>query len=566
MTSNGLGFVIFETAIGWCGLAWGERGVVGVQLPEGGERETRGRMLRRFPGAVEGAAAGEVRGAVEDIVGLLRGEATDLSRVVLDMDRVPLFHRRVYDVARRIPPGKTLTYGDIAHRLGQPHAARAVGQALGRNPFAIVVPCHRVLASGGRVGGFSATGGIATKLRMLTIEGAHQRDLPGLSDGPPAAATLVAPAPAGNSEETPADFTLPRIGRKGPSRATGKTTGSLTDRTATSARAASRSGVTGVRSGPKSLRAAKSSPTNVTARSSGAAKSTPPRAPRATNRAGAIGARRVPDTPLRAAKSSPTTRTLRAAKSSPTTRASRSAKEDAAASIGKPTSVVPKPARGRGAGGFRFDTQAAVAHLRGADPLLRRLIDAVGPFVMKLDRTRSLFFALAEAIVYQQLTAKAAATIFGRVRGLFPGGGEVFTPEQLLAVGEAELRGAGLSRNKMLALRDLATRAGAGEIPAMADVHRMDDEAIVERLTQVRGIGRWTVHMLLMFRLGRADVLPADDYGVRQGFGITFRKKELPAPKEVLARGERWRPYRSVASWYLWRAVERARSRKQMKA
>jgi methylated-DNA-[protein]-cysteine S-methyltransferase len=166
-------FALFDTAIGRCGIAWGERGIAGVQLPEAGEGETRARMLHRFPAAGEASPPPEVGQAVERIVALLRGDATDLSGIPLDMDSVPEFHRRVYEAARSIPPGKTLSYGDIARRLGAPGAARAVGQALGRNPFPIVVPCHRVLAAGGKIGGFSAQGGIVTKRRMLAIEGAR---------------------------------------------------------------------------------------------------------------------------------------------------------------------------------------------------------------------------------------------------------------------------------------------------------------------------------------------------------------------------------------------------------
>jgi O-6-methylguanine DNA methyltransferase len=170
MTASG--FALFDTAIGRCGIAWGERGVAGIQLPEAGEEETRVRMLHRFPAAGEAAPPPQVQHAIEDIVALLRGEASDLSTIALDMDGVPEFHRRVYDAARAIPPGETLSYGDIARRVGAPGAARAVGQALGRNPFPIVVPCHRVLAAGGKIGGFSAQGGVATKRRMLAIESA----------------------------------------------------------------------------------------------------------------------------------------------------------------------------------------------------------------------------------------------------------------------------------------------------------------------------------------------------------------------------------------------------------
>jgi methylated-DNA-[protein]-cysteine S-methyltransferase len=153
-----INFILFETAIGRCGIAWGARGVVGVQLPELSERATRTRLLRRFPGASAALPSPEVQSAVDGIVTLLSGEATDLSDVVLDMDDLPPFHRRVYALVRAIPPGATLSYGEVAARLGAPGAARAVGQALGRNPFALIVPCHRVLAAGGKLGGFSANG------------------------------------------------------------------------------------------------------------------------------------------------------------------------------------------------------------------------------------------------------------------------------------------------------------------------------------------------------------------------------------------------------------------------
>ena len=161
------GFALFDTAIGRCGIAWGGRGIVGVQLPEGRETETRARLRRRFPDASEAPPTPVVQRAVDGIVALLAGEARDLSAVGLDMDGVPPFHRRVYEVARTIAPGRTLSYGELAARLGAPGSARAVGQALGRNPFAIVVPCHRVL-SGTGLGGFS--GGLEWKQRLLALE------------------------------------------------------------------------------------------------------------------------------------------------------------------------------------------------------------------------------------------------------------------------------------------------------------------------------------------------------------------------------------------------------------
>jgi O-6-methylguanine DNA methyltransferase len=390
-------FALFDTAIGRCGLAWGDRGVAGIQLPEAGERETRARMLQRFPAAGEAAPPLEVQHVIDRIVALLRGEASDLSTIALDMDQVPAFHRRVYEAARAIPPGMTLSYGDIAARVGAPGAARAVGQALGRNPFPIVVPCHRVLAAGGKIGGFSAQGGIATKRRMLAIEGAQL-----------------------NGATPPFD----------------------------------------------------------------------------------------------------------------------------------------------GDGALGFDPSLAVEHLRASDPTLARIIDEVGAFRMRLRPAPSVFAALAESIVYQQLNGKAAAAIFTRVCGLFPR--ERPTAARLLRISEERLRGAGLSGSKLLSLRDLAQKAEDGALPTLGEIHSMADETIVERLSEVRGIGRWTAEMLLMFRLGRPDVLPVDDYGVRKGFAIAFDKSELPSPKELAAYGVRWKPYRTVASWYLWRVVERAAARKVM--
>jgi methylated-DNA-[protein]-cysteine S-methyltransferase len=390
------GFTLFDTVIGRCGVAWGERGVAGVQLPEADEQETRARMLQRFPAAGEATPPPEVQHAIDRIMALLRGEASDLSAIALDMDQVPAFHRRVYEAARGIPPGMTLSYGDIAARAGAPGAARAVGQALGRNPFPIVVPCHRVLAAGGKIGGFSAQGGIVTKRRMLAIEGAPL-----------------------NGAATP-----------------------LLDDD------------------------------------------------------GALG----------------------------------------------------------------FDPSLAVAHLRAADAVLARVIDEVGPFRMRLRPAPSVFAALAEAITYQQLNGKAAAAIFARVSALFPRARP--TAGRLLHISEEKLRGAGLSRSKLLSLRDLAQKAEDGTIPTLAEIQGMADETIIERLSEVRGIGRWTAEMLLIFRLGRPDVLPVDDYGVRKGFAIAFDQQELPKPKELAAYGDRWKPYRTAASWYLWRVAERAAARK----
>jgi len=165
------------------------------------------------------------------------------------------------------------------------------------------------------------------------------------------------------------------------------------------------------------------------------------------------------------------------------------------------------------------------------------------------------FDALAESVAYQQLSGKAAATIFGRVRALYPKR-KWLDPEQLLATPDEILRAAGLSRAKTAALKDLAAKTIDGTVPSGRAILRMTDDEIIARLTTVRGIGRWTVEMLLLFDLGRPDVWPVDDYGVRKGFAKTFRRRKLPTPKQLMKFGEKWRPYRSVAAWYFWRALD----------
>jgi methylated-DNA-[protein]-cysteine S-methyltransferase len=178
------GHALFDTAIGRCGIAWAEDGIRAVQLPEGDDAATVTRLRRRSPRSTEVEPPASIRQAMEGIAALMRGQGVDLCGIPLDMGGVPAFRRRVYEATRRIPPGSTRTYGEIAALLGVPGAARAVGQALGHNPFAPVVPCHRVLAANGRPGGFSAHGALATKLRMLLIERAAF-GAPGLFDGEP---------------------------------------------------------------------------------------------------------------------------------------------------------------------------------------------------------------------------------------------------------------------------------------------------------------------------------------------------------------------------------------------
>ena len=173
-------FALFDTAIGPCGIVWTECGVTGLQLTEGDRPRTRSRLLRRFPESVEALPPPEVQETIRGVVALLDGERTDFPDTVLDLEGVPAFAQSVYAVARTIGPGATLTYGEVAARIGSVGDARAVGQALGRNPVPVIVPCHRVLAASGRTGGFSAPGGVKTKMRLLSIEARHAAGTPGL--------------------------------------------------------------------------------------------------------------------------------------------------------------------------------------------------------------------------------------------------------------------------------------------------------------------------------------------------------------------------------------------------
>jgi DNA-3-methyladenine glycosylase II len=215
---------------------------------------------------------------------------------------------------------------------------------------------------------------------------------------------------------------------------------------------------------------------------------------------------------------------------------------------------------------FPFDHEKALVHLRANDTKLAALIDRVGPFALRINQSITPFESLLESILYQQLHGKAAATIHARVRAYF--GGDP-TPQLLLDTPDEPLRAAGVSGNKIKAFRDLASRTIDGTVPSHAAILKMSDADIVERLTEVRGIGSWTVEMLLIFRLGRPDVLPVTDYGVRKGYALTFMRvpksrpleaADLPKPDVVFRRGQRWVPFRSVASWYLWRACDLARN------
>lgn len=401
---NSTRITIFDTVIGTCGIAWNTTGIVGISLPEATPSMTQERLHNRFNGAIESAPSKKVQRIIRKITALLDGRPVDFNAVPLDTHGVPEFHRRVYEFIRTIPAGSTLSYGEVAARLGKPGAARAVGQAMRRNPFPIIVPCHRVVAANGKLGGFSANGGITTKLRLLQIEGGSNR--------------LI--------EKSVTDTLLDNSDKVLPSANQAKT----------------------------------------------------------------------------------------------------------------------------------FNANLGLKHLRLADATMAALIKKVGPFCLTINRTQDLFLALAEAIIYQQLHAKAATTIFNRVCSLFPLTGDYFTARDIARCSDDKLRSAGLSKNKLLALRDLSSKVLEGSLPDIQSLEELDDESIVKQLTAVRGIGRWTVEMLLIFRLGRPDVLPVDDFGVRKGFMLVYQLPDMPSPKELKIYGERWAPYRSIASWYLWRASD----------
>ena len=205
--------------------------------------------------------------------------------------------------------------------------------------------------------------------------------------------------------------------------------------------------------------------------------------------------------------------------------------------------------------------KAAIEHLSQVDPVMRRLIGEIGPCTLTPRVGRTPFESLARAIAYQQLHDKAAESILRRFIALFPGR-RFPKPEEVLAINESLIRAAGFSRPKIKALRDLAARTLDGTVPTVRVIRELNDEAIIGRLITVYGIGRWTVEMLLIFQLGRPDVLPIDDFGVRNGFRIAFKRREMPTANAVLRYGERWKPYRTVASWYLWRAAELAKGKR----
>ncbi len=385
-------YCFFDTEIGPCGLLWNESFIERVQLPEKSAAEAKRRLIDKAKPCREmdlDQCPIWVKDSAERLQRFLLGTQADLSAIPIDLGQSPPFFQKVFQATRAIPSGQTRTYGELARQVGSPNAARAVGQAMGRNPWPLVIPCHRVMAAGGKMGGYSAFGGIQTKQQILAIEIASMMDW----------------------------------------------------------------------------------------------------------------------------------------------------KSD-----------------------FQSSAASAIEQLKKQDEQLATLIERVGPCLLRPKYGSSVFAALTEAIVYQQLHGKAAATIFGRFRALFAS--EEFPhPSAVLETSDDLLRGVGLSRSKILSIKDLARRIVAGDIPIMADLAKMSDQDIIKILSKVRGIGPWTAQMLLIFDLGRVDVLPDSDFGVRKGFALTFHKRNMPTPEALLKYSIRWKPYRSLAAWYLWQAVDLEKAR-----
>jgi O-6-methylguanine DNA methyltransferase len=378
---------LFDTNFGVSGLLWEATALLRIQMPE----QSRAKTLRKLTAGLRGCQELPLEKApawVQDTVGRLQrflshGDA-DLSTLPLDLSHASPFLDRVYRATQNIPRGETLSYGALAQLVGSPGAARAVGQAMSRNPLPLAIPCHRVVAAGGKWGGFSASAGVVTKQQLLALEQAASLDW----------------------------------------------------------------------------------------------------------------------------------------------------KQH-----------------------FSEASSKILPYLKQQDPILGAWIEQLGSCGLQPERGHSVFAALTRAIIYQQLHGKAAATILKRLMDLFPDR-DFPGPEALLQRSEADLLGVGLSRNKLRSIQDLATQVLAQRIPSFEELDTWSDAQIVERLCLVRGIGPWTAEMLLIFNLGRRDVLPVSDLGVRKGYQKLFRKREMPSADQLLRHGEAWRPFRSIVAWYLWRAAE----------
>ncbi len=370
-------WTIFKTPLGPCGLSWTRKGFDHLVAPEECAWAIREVLEAACPGRAETKRPDKaVRVVVERLRKHIGGKNDDLRDVKLDLSGFSPFGAKVARALRRVPPGKVVTYGELARKAGKPGAARAVGSVMAANPLPLLVPCHRVLPTGGGLGGYSAKGGVALKARLLHGEGYV----------------------------------------------------------------------------------------------------------------------------------------------------------------------------------FSARLQDGLDHLSRADRKLGRMIARAGPYLPAFGNREDPYEILVLSMVHQQISMKAAATIAGRVRALTTGD-NFPTPDEFARLDDASLRGAGLSRQKIGYLRDLAARVGDGRLDLRA-LRRLDDEAAIAELVQVKGIGVWTAQMALIFHLDRLDVWPVDDLGLQDAVQAHLKLPARPTAKEMHVHGERWAPYRSMASWYLWRMVD----------
>jgi O-6-methylguanine DNA methyltransferase len=379
-------WITFSTALGICGMSWSPEGIDFFSLPETSATSIEER-LRTSTGIAKASSSPPrwVREVIRKVKSHMKGQAQDFSDAPLHFSGISAFMHSVYQTAQEIPPGTVVTYGELAERAGTPGAARAVGSALGKNPIPLIVPCHRVIASSGKLGGFSAPGGLATKVRLLECEGVY---------------------------------------------------------------------------------------------------------------------------------------------------------------LSKPR-VVATPAQWR----------RAVSTLVQQDSVLARLVQGTPPLQFQPMRDKEPLASLIAAIVSQQLSNQVAATILRRVNVLITQDG-LPSAQSLLGTADADLRKAGLSLMKVTSLKDLAKKYLEGKLPPPAKLTRMSDEQIIKELTQIKGVGRWTAEMFLIFNLGRADVFPTLDFGVRKAISLLYGLPGVPEPNAIEPYGDLWKPYRSVASLYLWHSLD----------
>jgi DNA-3-methyladenine glycosylase II len=385
MTNSQSNWLIFPTALGHCGVSWRAQGVTAFMLPEATPARIQ-KELQTITGVKKPATTlpAWIRALVQQVKLHLKGKPQDFSAVPVVIDHATDFMQAVYKEAQRIPSGSVVSYAQLAERLGKPGAVRAVGTALGKNAIPLIIPCHRIITTSGKIGGFSANGGIAAKEVLLACEGV---------------------------------------------------------------------------------------------------------------------------------------------------------------SLEKPRLII-----------TAAQWRTGVQYLQ-SDKQLAKIIKQVGPFPFKPKQNAEPLQVFISAIVSQQLSTKVAATILKRVNALIDKK-EKPCAKKILATDDEALRGAGLSYQKVSYLKDLAQHCVDGKFPTLEQVREMSDEQIIKRFTQIKGVGRWTVEMYLIFDLGRADVFPGDDYGIRKAIAKLHNLPELPPAKQMAQYAEQWKPYRSVASLYLWRSLD----------